>query len=257
MKLRLIEPGKPNQNAYIESFNGRFRDECLNEHGFLNLRHARILINGWRREYNEERPKQGLGGQDAIPIRGETGNEVGYIDRRTLGPSATEDGGTSVEHLAPLMWPHGDAIRDQVTQELVQRPRFQHIPRQIAVLGVAFQQPLVFQEAPDAVSDGVGQLRDFSTRRRLGSLEPSAQSIGDVDVDPIQKEHGVLFWNSVDLTRKLLAYRDYYNALRVHRSLCGTVPDHCAGLSSRTPGTLEHCTRQHHCRGLFQTLTAA
>ena len=62
VKLRLIEPGKPNQNAYIESFNGRFRDECLNEHWFLNLRHARILINGWRREYNEERPKQGLGG---------------------------------------------------------------------------------------------------------------------------------------------------------------------------------------------------
>ena len=60
VKLRLIEPGKPNQNAYIESFNGRFRDECLNEHWFLNLRHARILINGWRREYNEERPKQGL-----------------------------------------------------------------------------------------------------------------------------------------------------------------------------------------------------
>ena len=35
--LRLIEPGKPNQNAYIESFNGRLRDECLNEHWFLNL----------------------------------------------------------------------------------------------------------------------------------------------------------------------------------------------------------------------------
>ena len=62
VKLRLIEPGKPNPNAYIESFNGRSRDACLNEHGFLNLRHARILINGWRRASNEERPKQGLGG---------------------------------------------------------------------------------------------------------------------------------------------------------------------------------------------------
>ncbi len=60
--LRLIEPGKPNQNAYIESFNGRFRDECLNEHWFLNLEHARAIIETWRREYNEERPKKALNG---------------------------------------------------------------------------------------------------------------------------------------------------------------------------------------------------
>jgi putative transposase len=60
--LRLIEPGKPNQNAYIESFNGRLRDECLNEHWFTSLPHARVLIETWRREYNEERPKKGLGG---------------------------------------------------------------------------------------------------------------------------------------------------------------------------------------------------
>jgi putative transposase len=60
--LRLIEPGKPNQNAYIESFNGRFRDECLNEHWFTSLDHARIVIEAWRREYNDERPKKGLNG---------------------------------------------------------------------------------------------------------------------------------------------------------------------------------------------------
>jgi transposase InsO family protein len=62
VKLRLIEPGKPNQNAYIESFNGRLRDECLNEHWFRNIHHARDLIETWRNEYNEERPKKGLGG---------------------------------------------------------------------------------------------------------------------------------------------------------------------------------------------------
>lgn len=62
VKLRLIEPGKPNQNAYIESFNSRFRDECLNEHWFFSLRHARRLIETWQKEYNEERPKKGLGG---------------------------------------------------------------------------------------------------------------------------------------------------------------------------------------------------
>lgn len=62
VKLRLIEPGKPNQNAYIESFNGRLRDECLNEYWFPSLLHARAEIERWRREYNEERPKKALGG---------------------------------------------------------------------------------------------------------------------------------------------------------------------------------------------------
>ena len=62
VKLFLIEPGKPNQNAYIESFNGRFRDECLNEHWFTSLPHAKVMIEAWRREYNEERPKKSLGG---------------------------------------------------------------------------------------------------------------------------------------------------------------------------------------------------
>lgn len=62
VNLFLIQPGKPNQNAYIESFNGRFRDECLNEHWFVSLAHARVVIEAWRREYNEERPKKSLGG---------------------------------------------------------------------------------------------------------------------------------------------------------------------------------------------------
>src|SRR3546814_19075800 len=62
VQLRLIEPGKPNQNAYIESFNGRLRAECLNEHWFPSLLPARAEIESWRREYNEERPTQALGG---------------------------------------------------------------------------------------------------------------------------------------------------------------------------------------------------
>ena len=62
VQLRQIQPGKPNQNAYIESFNGRFRDECLNEHWFMTLAHAKAIIETWRKEYNEERPKKSLGG---------------------------------------------------------------------------------------------------------------------------------------------------------------------------------------------------
>jgi putative transposase len=60
LTLRFIEPGKPQQNAYIESFNGKFRDECLNEHWFLSMRHARTVIADWRVEYNEERPHSAL-----------------------------------------------------------------------------------------------------------------------------------------------------------------------------------------------------
>ena len=57
----LIEPGRPMQNGYIESFNGRFRDECLNEHWFLTMTHARDIIERWRIEYNTERPHSSLG----------------------------------------------------------------------------------------------------------------------------------------------------------------------------------------------------
>jgi len=62
VQLRQIQPGKPNQNAYIESFNGRLRDECLNEHWFVSLGHAQTIIKAWRQEYNHERPKKALGG---------------------------------------------------------------------------------------------------------------------------------------------------------------------------------------------------
>jgi putative transposase len=58
--LKLIEPGKPMQNAYVESFNGKFRDECLNEHWFDTLAEARVLVNAWRRDYNECRPHSAL-----------------------------------------------------------------------------------------------------------------------------------------------------------------------------------------------------
>jgi putative transposase len=58
--LSFIRPGKPNENAYIESFNGKFRDECVNEHWFITMAHARRVIEGWRIEYNTERPHSSL-----------------------------------------------------------------------------------------------------------------------------------------------------------------------------------------------------
>jgi putative transposase len=55
------QSGKPNENAYIESFNGKFRDECLNEHLFITMAQARRTIEAWRIEYNTERPHSSLG----------------------------------------------------------------------------------------------------------------------------------------------------------------------------------------------------
>lgn len=61
IKLDFIRPGKPNENAFIESFNGKFRDECLNENWFLSLEDARRTIESWRIDYNENRPHSSLG----------------------------------------------------------------------------------------------------------------------------------------------------------------------------------------------------
>ncbi len=62
IKWSYIQPGKPMQNGYIESFNGKLRDECLNENMFETLAEARILVERWRRDYNEQRPHSSLGG---------------------------------------------------------------------------------------------------------------------------------------------------------------------------------------------------
>jgi len=60
VKLHFIEPGKPTQNGYIESFNGKFRDECLNDNWFVGLPDARLTIEEWRRDFNGERPHSAL-----------------------------------------------------------------------------------------------------------------------------------------------------------------------------------------------------
>jgi putative transposase len=61
VKLHFIDPGRPMQNAYIESFNGKFRDECLNQHWFRNLSEAVRMIEEWRKDYNLVRPHSSLG----------------------------------------------------------------------------------------------------------------------------------------------------------------------------------------------------
>ena len=76
-----IAPGKPMQNGFVESFNGRLRDECLNEHLFANLTQARRIIEEWRIDYNTNRPHTSLNGLTptefaARPNRGQTQNRL-------------------------------------------------------------------------------------------------------------------------------------------------------------------------------------
>ncbi len=90
-----IAPGKPQQNGFIESFNGRLRDELLNETLFRSLPHARAVLEAWRRDYNEERPHSKLGWMTprayASAIRGETGRHAAQPDGSARRPLATHD----------------------------------------------------------------------------------------------------------------------------------------------------------------------
>ena len=61
VRLHFIDPGRPVQNAFIESFNGKLRDECLNQHWFVSLEEARRIIKSWRMDYNTTRPHSSLG----------------------------------------------------------------------------------------------------------------------------------------------------------------------------------------------------
>ena len=60
IKWHYIRPGKPSENGFTESLNGRIRDECLNEHWFTSLREARVIIEEWRQDYNHVRPHSSL-----------------------------------------------------------------------------------------------------------------------------------------------------------------------------------------------------
>ena len=63
VERHFITPGKPTENAFIESFHGKFRDECSNENWFISLPEARQKIEAWRRDYNQVRPHSSLGYQ--------------------------------------------------------------------------------------------------------------------------------------------------------------------------------------------------
>ena len=74
--LHFVDPGKPVQNAYIESFNGRLCDECLNEHWFMSLPAARSVAEAWRDDYNAVRP------HNALDNRTPEGSRNGWLGKR-------------------------------------------------------------------------------------------------------------------------------------------------------------------------------
>lgn len=75
VKLAFSRPGKPTDNAFIESLNGSFRDECLNCHWFDSLRDAKLKIDAWRADYNESRPHQALNNLSPNEFAAQTQNE--------------------------------------------------------------------------------------------------------------------------------------------------------------------------------------
>jgi len=79
-----IQPGKPMQNGFVESFNGRLRDECLNEHLFASLKEARRIIEAWKIDYNTQRPHTSLDG--LTPIEFATRPEQGHNKNRLYSP---------------------------------------------------------------------------------------------------------------------------------------------------------------------------
>jgi putative transposase len=94
VRLQFVEPGKPIQNAFIESFNSRLRDECLNEQVFVSLDDARRKIEQWRNEYNRERPHSSLGYLAPEEFAASHSHLRSETAARSAGPAQTTPSGT-------------------------------------------------------------------------------------------------------------------------------------------------------------------
>ena len=77
MRIDFSRRGKPTDNAFIETFNGTLRDECLNLHWFADIAQASALIEAWRRDYNESRPHMALGNLPPAEYATRTGTRYG------------------------------------------------------------------------------------------------------------------------------------------------------------------------------------
>jgi putative transposase len=107
IQLQFIEPGKPIQNAHIESFNARLREECLNEHVFISLDDARNKIEKWRVEYNRERPHSSLG--NLAPEEFAAKHQMSAAVARSAWPA--DEMLVAALHRTPAANPNPDAFR--------------------------------------------------------------------------------------------------------------------------------------------------
>jgi len=101
VRLAFIRPGKPVDNCYIESFNGRLRDECLNEHWFITMAHARSVIEAWRIEYNTERMHSSLNDLTPEEFRHAHASEekrFGSVSVKTKNPVSLTPDSTSIPY---------------------------------------------------------------------------------------------------------------------------------------------------------------
>ena len=89
VKTLYIEPGSPWENGYIESFNGKFRDELLNGEIFYTLHEARVVIEGWRQMYNTVRPHSALGYQPPAPVVVSVGEKAQVVGAKNFGSRAS------------------------------------------------------------------------------------------------------------------------------------------------------------------------
>ena len=85
VRLHFIAPGRPTENGYIESFNGKFRDECLNLNWFGDLADSRVMIEDWRTDYNRDRPHQLIGIPDPAGVQAGSAPEPLIDGGITLG----------------------------------------------------------------------------------------------------------------------------------------------------------------------------
>ena len=111
VELRFIQPGKPTQNAFVESFNGKFRDACLNSHWFVDINDARRSIETWRVHYNTVRPHSSLGflSPEQFRMAGETGcgkdGRSATLENSTSFPlSHSHDGGDNSPNSSLSTW---------------------------------------------------------------------------------------------------------------------------------------------------------
>jgi putative transposase len=96
VQLRFIRPGKPIENAYVESFNGKVRDECLNEHWFQRIAEAQRMIEAWRHDYNTVRPHCALGQRTPTQFARDTEGARRLSPARPVADPIAEDLSLSV-----------------------------------------------------------------------------------------------------------------------------------------------------------------